>query len=403
MTLKRTLTVTLAASLLFIGTSAEQPKAATTKKTYRITPKTEAIDPLIRKYTTYNAKTRNHYTMRSYLERLEKEGGGTLVLTKGTYLSPLRVGIPSNTTVILEDGVIIKKTSETGTSKISATTSVFDLVAPSVLRLNKKMSKYNGTKNARIIGKGNAQIDLNGFSRGSAFAIAHNQNLYIGGITVRNQKGSHAMELDATKNATIENMKFVDATMIANTGPNESINLDTPDPITKGFPWKWSAQDGTPNSDITIRNNVFSNINVAIGTHQYTENRLHTNIRIENNLIEKTKDYAISMMNWENPTVINNTIRDVHRADGKAMTILGRGIIGGTIRYNTFENADRAIQMQPFQSDGYAPIYNSFTETEKQYMQQNTAKDVQLNRIVLFTKLNEYTYATAERYDFVPY
>lgn len=80
------------------------------------------------------------------------------------------------------------------------------------------------------------------------------------------------MELDATKKAVIENMKFVDAVMIPNTGPNELINLDTPDPITKGFNWKWSKQDGTPNADITIRNNLFRNINVAIGTHQYTEN-----------------------------------------------------------------------------------------------------------------------------------
>lgn len=159
--MKQTTLAVFIASSLLIGIHPSEAKATMIKKTYRITPKTEAIDPTIRKYTTYNAKTRNHYTMRSYLERLEKEGGGTLVLTKGTYLSPLRVGIPSNTTVILEDGVVIKKTTETGTTKISATTSVFDLVAPSVLRLNKKVGKYDGSQNVKIIGKGNAQIDLN--------------------------------------------------------------------------------------------------------------------------------------------------------------------------------------------------------------------------------------------------
>lgn len=373
------------------------------KKTYIITPRTEAIDPLIRKYTTYNSKTKNHYTMRSYLEKLEAQGGGTLILKKGTYLSPLRVGIPSNTTVILEDGVIIKKTTETGTKKISATTSVFDLVAPSVLRLNKKMSGYNGTKNAKIIGKGNAQIDLNHVPRGSAFAIAHNENLYIGGITVRNQYGSHAMELDATKKAVIENMKFLNAKMIPNTGPNESINLDTPDPVTKGFPWKWSIQDSTPNQNITIRNSHFSNINVAIGTHQYSKNRLHTNIRIEGNTINRTKDYAISMMNWKNAIIQNNVIQNVHRADGKAMAILGRGVIGGTIRYNEFKDADRAIQMQPYQSYNYPPIYNVFTESEKQNMRLNRVTRIDSAQIVLFTKLNQYTYKTAEQYSFLSY
>jgi len=109
------------------------------------------------------------------------------------------------------------------------------------------------------------------------------------------------------------------------------------------------------------------------------------------------------MMNWKNPTVRYNTIRNVHRADGKAMTILGRGVVGGTIRYNRFEDADRAIQMQPFQSNGYAPIYNTFTAEQKRYMQQNTVKQVGLDQIILFKKLNEFTYKTAERYEFIPY
>nr|HAL00417.1 right-handed parallel beta-helix repeat-containing protein [Exiguobacterium sp.] len=54
-----TLAVFIAFSLL-IGVHPGKADAATTKKTYRITPKTEAIDPAIRKYTTYNTKTRNH-------------------------------------------------------------------------------------------------------------------------------------------------------------------------------------------------------------------------------------------------------------------------------------------------------------------------------------------------------
>ncbi len=109
-------------------------------------------------------------------------------------------------------------------------------------------------------------------------------------------------------------MHFVDAKMIAGTGPNESINLDTPDPVTKGFQWKWSAQDRTPNHDITIRNNDFTNVNVAIGTHQYSQDRPHTAVRILNNVIDGTKDHAISMMNWNQPVIQYNTIRNVHRA-----------------------------------------------------------------------------------------
>ncbi len=375
---------------------------AVSMKSYRITPQTEPIDPVLRAYSTYNAQTKNHYTLRSYLEKIEAEGGGTLVLSKGMYQSPLRVGVPSNTTIILEDGVIIKKTNETGTPKLQATTSIFDLVPPSVLRLNKTVGTYSGSKNIKIIGQGNAQIDLNYFPRGSAFAIAHNENLYLGGITIRHQQGSHAIELDATKTALIENMHFVDAKMIAGTGPNESINLDTPDPVTKGFQWKWSAQDRTPNHDITIRNNDFTNINVAIGTHQYSQDRPHTAVRILNNVIDGTKDYAISMMNWNQPVIQYNTIRNVHRADGKAIAILGRGVVGGSIKHNRLEKVDRAIQFQPHVNYGFKPLYNRFTDKEKLSFRQNEVNQATVNQVVLFSKLGVYSAETSERFNFIP-
>ncbi|MDI3235526.1 hypothetical protein QK289_10945 [Exiguobacterium antarcticum] len=375
---------------------------AISMKSYRITPQTEPVDPALRAYSTYNAQTRNHYTLRSYLEKIEAEGGGTLVLSKGVYLSPLRVGVPSNTTIILEDGVIIKKTNETGTSKIRATTSIFDLVPPSVLRLNTTVGKYGGSKNIKIIGRGNAQIDLNYFPRGSAFAIAHNENLYLGGMTIRHQQGSHAIELDATKTALIENMHFVDAKMIAGTGPNESINLDTPDPVTKGFQWKWSAQDRTPNHDITIRNNDFTNINVAIGTHQYSQDRPHTAVRILNNVIDGTKDHAISMMNWNQPVIQYNTIRNVHRADGKAIAILGRGVVGGSIKQNRLEKIDRAIQFQPHVNYGFKPLYNRFTDKEKLSFRQNEVNQATVNQVVLFSKLGVFSAETSERFNFIP-
>ena len=375
---------------------------AISMKSYRITPQTEPVDPVLRAYSTYNAQTRNHYTLRSYLEKIEAEGGGTLVLSKGVYLSPLRVGIPSNTTIILEDGVIIKKTKETGTPKLQATTSIFDLVPPSVLRLHTTVGTYSGSKNIKIIGRGSAQIDLNYFPRGSAFAIAHNENLYLGGITIRHQQGSHAIELDATKTALIENMHFVDAKMIAGTGPNESINLDTPDPVTKGFQWKWSAQDRTPNHDITIRNNDFTNVNVAIGTHQYSQDRPHTAVRILNNVIDGTKDHAISMMNWNQPVIQYNTIRNVHRPDGKAIAILGRGVVGGSIKQNRLEKIDRAIQFQPHVNYGFKPLYNRFTDKEKLNFRQNEVKQATVNQVVLFSKLGVFSAETSERFNFIP-
>lgn len=60
--------------LLLVFLLVPHPEHAKSMKSYRITPQTEPIDPVLRSYSTYNAKTKNHYTLRSYLERIEKEG-----------------------------------------------------------------------------------------------------------------------------------------------------------------------------------------------------------------------------------------------------------------------------------------------------------------------------------------
>lgn len=52
--------------------------------------------------------------LRSYLERINYAGGGTLVLAKGTYKVPCVLYLCSNIKIVLRDGAIIKKTSKTG-------------------------------------------------------------------------------------------------------------------------------------------------------------------------------------------------------------------------------------------------------------------------------------------------
>ena len=53
-------------------------------KTYTITPKTKPCDNAI-KYHNYNKNTKQYYMIRSYLMKIEKQKGGTLVIKKGTY------------------------------------------------------------------------------------------------------------------------------------------------------------------------------------------------------------------------------------------------------------------------------------------------------------------------------
>lgn len=390
----------LIAGLLAMTVVLTVGKPGETATAYRVSPGTEPRDAAMKKWSTYNEKTKQHYMLRSYLEKLEAEGGGTLTLSKGTYILPMRMAIPSNTTIVLEDGVVLKKSMDTG-GPATATTSVIELAPPSVVHGGKTVGGYDGSKNVTIIGKGNATIDLNRMKRASAFAVAHTDNLKISGITVKNQLGSHSIELDASRNAVIENMKFIDATAVPNTGPNEVINLDTPDPVTKGFPWKWSKQDRTPNVNVLIRNNLFKNVNAAIGTHQYSDGKPHQSIKIIGNTIDGTKDHAIWMTNWTKPTVTDNVIRNVRKADKKAIAILGRGVSSPIVQRNRIELADRAMQFQPIQLYGFRPVYNKMTDAEKLALRKNTVKGTAINQIVLFSKLNVYSTETSERFNFI--
>jgi len=385
--------------VLVLGTILCAPEVGA-EVNFQVTPASLPNHPTMAKWSTYTEQTKHHYMLRSYLEKIEEAGGGTLTLAKGTYDLPMKIAIPSNTTLILEDGVTLEKTNDTGTPLVKPTTSVIEVVAPSVVSGGKKVGGYEGSQNVKIIGKGSATIDLNGIARSSALAIAHNRNLLLKGITIKDQYGSHAIELDATKDALIEDMKFLGSKAIPNTGPNESINLDTPDPVTGGFLWKWSAQDRTPNENVIIRNNIFKNVNVAIGTHQYSDDRPHKKIRIENNVINGTKDHAIFLMNWSYPVIKKNDIRNVHRMDGKAIAVYGRGVVRPIIENNTITDADRAIQFQPYQQPGFKALKNVLTKSDTERLRKNSVRKVKENQIILYQKLNIFTMKTSVRLNF---
>jgi hypothetical protein len=241
--------------------------AATGKPTYSISPGSKPYDKGMMKYGAYNSNTKHYYLLRSYLERLEKTGGGTLVLKKGTYTISNTLYVPSNVTIKLQDGVKIVKGTKTGTSEFKAAKSIFQFIRPSLAKKSGVYGKYNGEKNISIIGYGNATIDLKYVPDSLAIIAGHNQNIVIKNITFKNMRGGHFIEIDATKNATISNNKFLDAKHTD--GNKEAINIDTPDKLTQGWSQKWSKYDKTPNSNLKIENNYFYNLDRAIGTHKY--------------------------------------------------------------------------------------------------------------------------------------
>jgi len=346
-----------------LGVSAVEAKA---KPTYKISPSSKTYYKNMMKYSTYNKYTKHYYLLRSYLERLEKTGGGTLVLKKGTYSISNALYIPSNVTIKLENNAKIVKSMKTGTRVFKASKSMFHFVRPSRSHKRKAYGGYSGEKNITFTAKGKAVISMNYVKDGNALLIGHNQNITIENIQFEKLHSGHFIEIDATKNSKIRNNTFTESK--PSSGLNkEAINIDTPDLSTKGFDVIWSKQDKTPNRNMLIEGNHFYSLDRAIGTHKYSEGKLHTNIVIRNNTIDKMRNDAIRAMNWSNAIIEGNTIQNiVGSAANNKRGILASGVTNPTFRNNHFINMPRAMQFITWKNTGagerYGIIYNSLSE-----------------------------------------
>lgn len=368
---------------------------------YTITPNSKTYKNNFTNYSTYNSYTKHYYLLRSYLERLEKKGGGTLTLKAGTYTICNTLYVPSNVTIILKDGVVIEKGNKTGTSKLKPSKSIFQLVAPSKSKVKGAYGKYDGEKNIKFIGEGNATIDLKYSYESIGIVAGHNRYVTIDNINFKNMYSGHFIELDATYKAVITNSTFKKSKASPKLN-KEAINLDTPDRTTEGWSQEWSKFDATPNKNISITNNKFYNLDRAIGTHKYSGGKLHKDVVIKNNTIDTIRKDAIGIMNWKDSVIENNIIKNVDKSEPNNRAIIGSGAINPTIKNNTIENAYRPMQFMPWKNEGpgsqYDITYNEITEENKSDFKTNklegvTEEFIRINTIYnVFDKGTEHVY-----------
>ncbi|MBM7690838.1 hypothetical protein JOC77_000241 [Peribacillus deserti] len=361
--------------------------------TYTITQSSSPINKSMLKFSTYNTYTKQYYVLRSYLEELEKKGGGTLVLNSGTYTITNTLYVPSNVTLRFKNGVKIMKGTVTGTSQFQAAKSVFQLIRPSRSGKTGVYGKYDGEKNISFIGEGKVLFDMKYFKDGIAIIAGHNQNVKIENIEFHNMQSGHFIEMDATYKVVIKNNEFIDSKASANLN-KEAINLDTPDKETQGWSQKWSKYDKTPNKDVLIEGNLFKNLDRAIGTHKYSEGKFHEAVIIRKNVIDKTRRDSIRAMNWSNSIIEGNTIRNVERS-GNYSGILASGVKNPLFRNNSFENAPRPIQIFPWKNSGpgsrYAVTYNVMNSPNISALSTNKVKNTTESFIRVNSVYNEYT------------
>lgn len=358
-----------------------------------ITPDSPTYKNVYMSRPSYNENTKHYYLIRSYLEALDAKGGGTLTLKAGNYNITNALYVPSNVTIIL-DGAKLKKSNYTGSDSLTPSKSMFQLISSSKIADKKTVGRYNGEKNIKFIGKNNATLDLAFIPDSLAIIIGHNTNVEITGINFINMNGGHFIELDASKNVTIKSNTFKDSVAYGNLS-KEAINLDTPDKLTGGWNSNWTAYDRTPNFNIYIENNLFSNLDRSIGTHKYSQGIYHTNIYVRNNTIEKTRSDSIRIMNWKDSFIENNIIKNTISDKSNVRGILASGAINPTIKDNTFINMPRPMQFFPTKNNQagseYDTSYNSLSEQNKADLRNNIAQNLKENFVRINEEYNVFT------------
>jgi len=367
-----------AGSVLLIGYRQMALPCFAAQRTYTVGPDSKPCDPAFAKYSTYNRYTKHYYLLRSYMEKFEKAGGGTLILKKGTYNLSVTVYIPSNVTLKLSDGVVLNKITKTGTSKIKPSKSMFMLCAPSVSKKANKFTagnyadgytEYNGVHDVKILGSGSVTLKLHSLKGGIGIDMAHNQNVEISGIRFRQLGIGHFIEMDAGRNITVSGCSF-SAETNGGTNIKEAINLDTPDLTTAGFTAPWSSFDKTANTEIMIRDCTFTHLCRAIGTHKYSYGHPHTAVTVTGCTFTDLSNAAITPMYWQDSYITNNTFDETAAGTGRR-SIFAAGAARLTISGNTFSGMDRAEQFYCWSDSGYPVIYpevNAAQVTDNTYI-----------------------------------
>ncbi len=147
----------------------------------------------------------------------------------------------------------------------------------------------------------------------NAITFEHTNNVELSGVTVRNVKWWHGVELNAVRTATVSDCRFEGWIEAPTAGlwHGEAVQLDLP---IAGTAWG-GAEDGTPTTDIRIIDNYCGpsqdhpGWGKLTGSHTGAPGAVHSDVWIERNLIENAKWDAIGPMNTSRVVIRENTIR----------------------------------------------------------------------------------------------
>ncbi len=252
----------------------------------------------------YNNNTKDYYLIRSYLDSMKN--GGTLVLEAGEYNIPYTIFIPSNVTIRLNDGVVINKTIEVGSSSVLATKILFAFIDSDRSNTSNAISGYNGITNSGVIGQGTVSINC-AFSGSTGFLLGHNKNIRIKNLIVNvNDSTSYAMKVYGSQNINVSGCTF-SSTVNAVT----SLILEPAGGKNASAPAKWCAMDNTLNNEIKISGCTLSGFQYGINNKYYVTGGYNKELSILNCSFTKIANEAVRAINWDGLNILDSEFKEI--------------------------------------------------------------------------------------------
>lgn len=255
---------------------------------FTISKSTQPCDSKYRKLPSYNSKTKNYYTIKSYLEKLQSKGGGTLVLKKGTYKVCSTLVVPSNVTIQLKNGVKIQKTNVTGSSALKASKTLFQLADP-------KAKNYKGTKKVTFKGSGKVTIDLGQVNGAVGIDMGHNYNVTVSKLKFKGKKGGTYVNIAGSKRVKVENCSFENGAEKSGDSYKAAITIN--------------SISAVPCENVKITSNTFKDLENGIASTKYKKTAYSTKVSIKKNTFTNMSETAIKGKMWDNPVITSNTMK----------------------------------------------------------------------------------------------
>ncbi|GEK33872.1 hypothetical protein [Kurthia sibirica] len=364
--------------LVIIAAMTIQPSLEAHAKTYTISTTSKPANTTYTKYKSYNNDTKHYYLVRSYLEKIEEDGGGTLVLKKGKYTISNTLYVPTAATLKMSTGVNIVKGTTTGNASFNPSKTIFQIIDIYTATLQKgTAAEYDGAHKVKIIGSGTATIDLNNSAKSHGIIMAHANSVQIQGIHFKNNNTGSFIQIAGSKNVTVTDNTFEDASSKTKI---PAILLETAAANATTYKVSWNEYDNTPNTTIKIINNKFKNQYAALQTASYMDGKLQKSVIIQQNKFSNIWTEALRMVNWYKPLIENNHFE--MSGQKSAATIIAIGVTNPTIKKNRFISSAKPLSFEAF-SDANDALVNVLSLANKRDLASNMGQGLTNYEIIL--------------------